>query len=156
MIADAGFFLHLRDDPLSTRGVLGPWPRIPSRGRVTIQRYSHSQRDSRFCEKSPSLEIALETHWRVKVVIVKLIPFVTRVLGLDAFTKKLFPIINKWLSDQIFSARETMTMQLGSPLLFWRTNDQKISQQIQACIKKPCNDPDTEVSYFAWGVQLKC
>jgi serine/threonine-protein phosphatase 2A regulatory subunit A len=177
------------------------------------------------------LEIAFETHWRVKVVIIKLIPSFARVLGLDEFTKKLFPIVTTWLSDQIFSVRETMAMQLGSLvqllgvdwasqtlapvilqfkgnqnylirqvtlmcithlkgflplnvlvgkflpsvlqmatdrianvkfmvaktlLLFWGTNDQKVNQQIQACIKTLCNDPDADVKYFAWGVQLKC
>jgi serine/threonine-protein phosphatase 2A regulatory subunit A len=177
------------------------------------------------------LEIAFETHWRVKVVIIKLIPSFGRVLGLDEFTKKLFPLVNTWLSDQIFSVRETMAMQLGSLvqlfgvdwasqtlvpvilqfksnqsylirqvtlmcithlkgtlpltvlvskflptvlqmatdrianvkfmvaktlLLFWGTNDPKVNQQIQACIKTLCNDPDGDVKYFAWGVQLKC
>jgi serine/threonine-protein phosphatase 2A regulatory subunit A len=177
------------------------------------------------------LEIAFETHWRVKVVIIKLIPSFARVLGLDEFTKKLFPLVNTWLSDQIFSVRETMAMQLGALvqlfgvdwggqtlvpvilqfksnqsylirqvtlmcithlkgflplnvlvakflptvlqmatdrianvkfmvaktlLLFWGTNDQKVNQQIQACIKTLCNDPDGDVKYFAWGVQLKC
>jgi serine/threonine-protein phosphatase 2A regulatory subunit A len=60
------------------------------------------------------LEIAFETHWRVKVVIIKLIPSFARVLGLDEFAKKLFPLVTTWLSDQRFNARETMAMQLGA------------------------------------------
>jgi serine/threonine-protein phosphatase 2A regulatory subunit A len=177
------------------------------------------------------LEIAFETHWRVKVVIIKLIPAFARVLGLDEFTKKLLPLVNTWLADQIFSVREQMAVQLGALvqlfgvdwasqtlapvilqfkgnanylirqvtlmcinhlqgflplpvmvnkflpavlqmaadrianvkfmvaktlLLFWGTNDPKVNQQIQVCIKTLCNDPDADVKYFAWGVQLKC
>jgi hypothetical protein len=36
-------------------------------------------------------------------------------------------------------------------LLFWGTNDQKLNQQIQACMKTLCNDPDADVKYFAWA-----
>lgn len=60
------------------------------------------------------LDIAFETHWRVKVVIIKLIPSFAAVLGLDEFTKKLFPIVKTWLSESIFSVREQMAMQLGA------------------------------------------
>jgi serine/threonine-protein phosphatase 2A regulatory subunit A len=59
------------------------------------------------------LEIALETHWRVKVVIIKLIPSLANVLGLDEFSKKLFPLVGTWLADSIFSVREQMAAQLG-------------------------------------------
>jgi hypothetical protein len=47
-------------------------------------------------------------------------------------------------------------MVAQTSLLFWGTNDQKINRQIQACIKTFYNDPDADVKYFAWGVQLKC
>jgi serine/threonine-protein phosphatase 2A regulatory subunit A len=59
------------------------------------------------------LEIALETHWRVKVVIIKLIPALANVLGLDEFSKKLFPLVGTWLADSIFSVRDQMATQLG-------------------------------------------
>lgn len=59
------------------------------------------------------LEIAKETHWRVKVVIIELTPSFARVLGLDDFNRKLFPLVQDWLSDLIYSVREQMTIQLG-------------------------------------------
>jgi serine/threonine-protein phosphatase 2A regulatory subunit A len=62
---------------------------------------------------SKILEIACETDWRIKVIMIKLIPSFARVRELDEFTKQLFPMINTWLPDQIFNVRETMAMQLG-------------------------------------------
>jgi len=59
------------------------------------------------------LEIAGDAKWRVKVVIVKLIPHFARVLGLDEFTAKLFPLVKLWLADNMYSVREAMACQLG-------------------------------------------
>lgn len=59
------------------------------------------------------LEIAGDAHWRVKVVIIKLIPPFARVLGLDEFMRKLFPLVTTWLSDLIYSVRDQMASQLG-------------------------------------------
>lgn len=58
------------------------------------------------------LEISGQTKWRVKVVIVKLIPHFARVLGLDDFMAKLFPLLKSWLADDIFSVREAVVSQL--------------------------------------------
>ena len=59
------------------------------------------------------LEIATETHWRVKMVIIKLIPPFAKVLGQEEFQRKLFPLIGQWLSDTIYNVRDMMTQQLG-------------------------------------------
>lgn len=59
------------------------------------------------------LEIASETHWRVKYMVIKLIPSFAKVLELNNFNKKLFHLVEMWLSDSIFSVREQMVKQLG-------------------------------------------
>lgn len=177
------------------------------------------------------LDIAFGTHWRVKVVIIKLIPSFASVIGLEEFSKKLFPLVTTWMSDSIFSVREQMAMQLGNLvkqfgtdwavqtlapailqfksnqnylirqvtlmcvnqlqgflpmtvlikqfmptvlsmsndrvanvkflvaktlLLFVGTNETKVNQQIQACLKTLSNDADTDVKYFACMALLKC
>lgn len=43
------------------------------------------------------LEISEQAHWRVKCAMIKLLPSFGRVLGVDEFAKKLFPLINTWL-----------------------------------------------------------
>jgi hypothetical protein len=47
-----------------------------------------------------------------KVVIVKLIPSLAKELMVDEFSRKLFPLVNNWLSDSIYSVRDTMSQQL--------------------------------------------
>lgn len=59
------------------------------------------------------LEISGETHWRVKIQIIRLIPPFAKVLGNDEFMKKLFALVYSWLSDSIYSVREEMASQLG-------------------------------------------
>lgn len=59
------------------------------------------------------LEIAGDTHWRVKVVIIKLIPHFAKVLGVEEFGKQVFQLVQTWLSDLFFSVRDEMTKQLG-------------------------------------------
>ena len=163
--------------------------------------------------------------------MIKLIPSFARVLGLEDFGKKLFPLINTWLSDSIFSVRDMMSQQIGelvhlfgvdwciqsivpiilqfksnqnylirqvtlmcisrlqgslqmgvfvkqflptvlhmagdrvanvkfmvakTLLLLLGTNEPKVNQQIQACLKTLSNDLDTDVKYFACMALLKC
>ncbi|EAY17459.1 HEAT repeat family protein [Trichomonas vaginalis G3] len=177
------------------------------------------------------LEIANDAHWRVIVAIIKLIPSFAAVLGTDEFGKKLFPLVQNWLTFQFFAVRDTMTQQLGllvqefgsewatqtlvpfilqlktrenylirqvtlmcisrfhgympinsivkyflptvlymsndrtpnvkfmvakTLLLFLGANDQKVTQQVSACLKTLSNDPDTDVKYYACMALLKC
>ena len=177
------------------------------------------------------LEIAMETHWRVKVEIIKLIPHFSAVLGKEDFKKQVFPLIKKWLAESFFSVREQMAIQLGALvklfgvdwavdelakeildfktnqnyllrqvtlmcithlkdvlpmpvmvkqflpavlqmsndrvpnvkfmvtktlLIFIGTNEPKVNQQIQACLKTLSVDADTDVKYFACTASLKC
>jgi serine/threonine-protein phosphatase 2A regulatory subunit A len=46
--------------------------------------------------------------------VIKLVPGFARVLGLEEFRKKLFPLCTAWLADKEASVRETMAMQLGA------------------------------------------
>jgi hypothetical protein len=40
-------------------------------------------------------------------------------LSLDEFSRKLFPLVNNWLSDSIYSVRDTMSQQLPTLIILF-------------------------------------
>ena len=60
------------------------------------------------------VETAGDAHWRVKMVIIRLIPPLAKAVGLDEFNAKLYPLVTDWLESQFAAVREAMAKELGN------------------------------------------
>lgn len=71
----------------------------------------------------------------------------------NALIKTFLPVVLHMSNDRCANVKFMVAKTL---LLFVGSNEPKINQQIQACLKTLSVDPDTDVKYFACMAQLKC
>jgi serine/threonine-protein phosphatase 2A regulatory subunit A len=72
---------------------------------------------------------------------------------MTALVKQFLPVVLHMSNDRVANVK---LMVAKSLLLFVGTNDPKVNQQVQACLKTLSNDADTDVKYFACMALLKC
>jgi len=74
-------------------------------------------------------------------------------LQMGVFVKQFLPTVLHMAGDRVANVKFMVAKTL---LLFLGTNEPKVNQQIQACLKTLSNDLDTDVKYFACMALLKC
>ena len=74
-------------------------------------------------------------------------------LPINVFVKQFLPTVLHMAGDRVANVKFMVAKTL---LLFLGTNEPKVNQQIQACLKTLSNDIDTDVKYFACMALLKC
>lgn len=74
-------------------------------------------------------------------------------IPMNILVKHFLPVVLHMSNDRVPNVKFMVAKTL---LLFVGTNEPKINQQIQACLKTLSNDADTDVKYFACMALLKC
>ncbi|KAH0793112.1 HEAT repeat family protein [Histomonas meleagridis] len=72
---------------------------------------------------------------------------------MNVLIKYFLPVVLQMSTDRVVNVKFMVAKTL---LLFVGTNEPKVNQQIQICLKTLSNDPDTDVKYFACMALLKC
>lgn len=74
-------------------------------------------------------------------------------IPMNILVKTFLPVVLQMSNDRVANVKFLVAKTL---LLFVGTNEPKVTQQIQACLKTLSNDADTDVKYFACMAHLKC
>lgn len=74
-------------------------------------------------------------------------------LPMNVLVKNFLPVVLHMSNDRVANVKFQVAKTL---LLFVGTNEPKVNQQVQACLKTLSNDSDTDVKYFACMALLKC
>ncbi|OHT06030.1 HEAT repeat family protein [Tritrichomonas foetus] len=99
------------------------------------------------------LQFKANQNYLIRQVTLMCVNHLQGVIPMSVLVKQFLPVVLHMSNDRVANVKFLVAKTL---LLFVGTNEPKINQQIQACLKTLSNDADTDVKYFACMALLKC